>query len=216
MEAVVMFLIIGAIAVVLGIAVYRGASRRRDAFRTVANEMSLEFRPDFTELIADLSAGGVLRRGRSHRVKNVLVGTRGSLRVALADLSYMTGSGSGLLSHTESICVLRGHGLGLKTFVVHGSPPALAGDSGLRFADDPEFSRSYVLQGEDEEATRMLFGPEVRTHLLKLTDRPVRIEGGDEMLMLAHRPLVPPTELCALLAQTTKLLELLSTARTDR
>ncbi len=218
MEAIVMFSIIGAIAVVIGIAVYRAAARRREACRTVANQMSLVFRPVFPELIADLSDAGLLPRGNSHGAQNALAGTRGSLRVALADLSYMTGSGSSRQSHTESICVLRRQGLDLTRFAVQGRSPLFSAVAGtdVTFADDPEVSRSFLLQGEDEVATKLLFGPTVRTHLSQLTDRPARMEGGGEMLMLSHRLLVPPTELRALLTQSTELLELFSTAQTGR
>lgn len=222
MEAVVMFSVVGVIAAVIGIAVHRTAARRREACRIVANQISLEFRPDFPELVADLSAGGLLPCGTSHRARNALAGTRGSMRVALADLSYLSGSGSSRQSHTESICVLRRPGLGLTWFTVQGRSPLLdalfraVGGASVSIADDPEFSRSFLVQGEDEVATRLLFGPEVRSRLLQLTDRPVRIAGGGDMLVLAHRPLVPPPELRGMLANSTELLELFSTAPTGR
>ena len=79
-------------------------------------------------------------------------------------------------------------------------------------ADDPAFARSFRLHGGHEVAAR-LFGPEVRSHLLQLTDRPVRISGGGEALVLSHRPLTPPAELPTLLAKSTELLELLSSAQ---
>lgn len=165
------FLIFAAVALLVIAAIafsIWSQKKRTEAWQQVADELGIQFRGDQNDVLArcrDMKAFG---RGSSQRVKNAVAGDAGDVAITLGDYSYTTGSGKNRHTHTQTICVLQSQRLGLpRCFLrpesrLFDAIGAAFGGQDVDFEEDPEFSRAYVLQGEDETAVRRIFGAEVR------------------------------------------------------
>ena len=73
------------------------------------------------------------------------------------------------------------------------------GGQDIDFEEDPGFSKAFVLQGTDAEATRRLFSAAVRVHLLRWKGRRLELEVAGDTLLLHRGALVKPEDLRELL-----------------
>lgn len=171
------------------------------------------FREAGLETIAELEHFPLFGQGRRRRIRNLLRRTDGAMRRLFFDYLYVTGGGQ----HSQS------HRLSLAAFEVESELPVFAlrpehllhkigsafGFQDIDFDASPEFSRRYLLRGEDEDAVRTLFGPSVRAFF----DRQPgwSIEGGGNWLVFyRHGKRVPPSELSAFLESCKNVLTALS------
>ena len=110
----------------------------------------------------------MFQRGSSRRVRNVIAGDLGPVRVALGDFRYTTGSGKNRHTHHLTICIVENDAIDVPACNLRperrfmDAIGSLFGGQDIDFVDDPGFSHAYVLQGESEAAVRELFSPEVR------------------------------------------------------
>ena len=92
--------------------------------------------------------------------------------------------------HRQTVCVLGASGLDLAHFFVRPENKLLDflgkvfGGQDINLEEDPAFSRAFVLQGYDAEATRQLFDEQVRRHFLRYRGRRLQVEGWQESLMV--------------------------------
>jgi hypothetical protein len=211
-----------AFAVVLVVAVIaisrQLSARRRESFSAAAVALGLEFRPDLPELLGELAGMHLLAHGHSHKLVNVMRGARGADSVAIADHRWVTGGGKNRHAHRASLAVLRRPRLRLPAFflrpqraVIDDIGRALGGQD-INFPDDAEFSRAFVLQGENEAAIRAMFGPSLRQQLRELA-REVRVEGRGETLLVERSRAVAADEATTFLDKAAALLEVTSAAQ---
>jgi hypothetical protein len=193
-------------------------SRRREALRAAAAGLGLEFRPEAPELLAGLAGMRMLSHGHSHKLVNIMRGTRGGDTAALADHRWVTGGGKNRHAHRASLVVLRRPRLSLPHFFMRPQRAVLDdvgrifGGQDIDFPDDAEFSKAFVLQGESEEAVRAMFGPSLRQQLRELA-RDVRVEGRGETLLVERRRAVAAEEAMAFLETATAMLEVTGAAQ---
>ncbi|MDJ0847796.1 MAG: hypothetical protein QNK04_05345 [Myxococcota bacterium] len=69
------------------------------------------------------------------------------------------------------------------------------GGQDIDFPQDEAFSTAFVLQGEDEAATRELFAPSLRQALLRHDGTSLQLEGRGDTLVLHWGRLVEPETL---------------------
>jgi hypothetical protein len=197
------------------------AARRREALRQAALAIGFEFEPEQPDLTAELAGLRTLSHGRSHELRNALRGQRGDVGVVLVDHRWVTGSGKNRSVHVRSLAVLRRPRLELPHFfmrpqvAVVDAIGALLGGKDINFADDPEFSRAFVLQAEDEATVGALFGPSARPQVTELA-RGLRVEGRGGTLLVEAPRAVPPAELVPLLDRAIALLDVLAAALPHR
>jgi len=122
----------------------------------------------------------------------------------------------------RTVCVLRTPSLDLPHFLVR---PELAlvdalgkvlGGQDINFDQDPDFSKAFVLQGQDPEATRELFDQRVRLHFLRYRNRRLRVEGCDRHLLLHDNKRRKPGETKDLEDLTLSLFNLFRAADDDQ
>jgi len=180
------------------IAVASAQRRRRQQWQRAALELGLAYSADGGAFVERCAALRLFQKGHHRRAENVLEGSLWGGPAVFADYRYTTGGGKSSQVHRQTVCLLRESTLALPAFVLRREgvgdrlAQAVLGAADLDFADDSAFSRAWVLQGEDEEAVRLLFGPELRLSLRHAPALPVYVEGrGDTLLVHAGRAVRP-------------------------
>lgn len=112
----------------------------------------------------------IFRHGRSRRWRWTITGSIGSRPFTAFEYTYMTGGGNSNQRHRCAMVLWEAAEAQLPRFSV--VPEGFFQRIGQRFGvkdfdfdDDPEFSRAYQLQGDDEAAVRALFTPRRRMYL---------------------------------------------------
>jgi hypothetical protein len=159
---------------------------------------------DYAEEDADLLANvlpklHLLGQGHSRKVRHRLRSESGGGLTVFFDFRYRTGGGQHSSNHQQSVVAFRDPTMSLPAFelrpenVFHRIGSAL-GYQDIDFPSHPDFSRRYLLRGEDETAVRKLFSaPIVRFFARR---KGWSVEGGGEWLIVyRHRRRVRPADL---------------------
>lgn len=104
----------------------------------------------------------LFNRGRSKRVSNVITGEVEGSGVQVLDYRYTVGSGKNSSTYRQTVVAITTGGVGLPDFTLaresffHKIGQAF-GYQDIDFDRFPEFSKKFLLRGEDEAAIRTLF-----------------------------------------------------------
>jgi hypothetical protein len=159
------------VVVLVGVGIYISwmlEKKRTTAWEALADELGLAFLGESGVLQSACSSFKLFMAGHSRKVKNVLDGEAGGVELTLADYQYTTGSGKNQTTHRQTVCKMTVDSLHLPHFYLRPQRSLfdllgkLFGGQDINFEEDPEFSKHFVLQGEDEGAIRTLFTPTVR------------------------------------------------------
>jgi hypothetical protein len=124
----------------------------------------------FTEKVPKARLGSLgefplFNLGHSRRARNLMEGRVGDCPVCLLDYRYTVGAGKHQHTWRQTVVVVPA-AAGLPAFQL--SPESflhkigqLFGYQDINFAENPEFSRRYLLRGPDEAAIRAAFPPDV-------------------------------------------------------
>ncbi len=136
--------------------------KRKASYAAFAAGRGFEYLPEATSgpvmkvLESELAAGG-----RHHSLKNVILGHYSDIYLALFDLSFITGSGKNSQRHVHTVLMMPTAGA-VPDFRL--KPEGLFERIGDRFnpqdidfVNYPEFSRMFVLKGDNEEQVRAFF-----------------------------------------------------------
>lgn len=163
--AVVGVSVLAALAVFLWLR--RREAERREAFAGLAASLGFSWAEEDDSLLSsDLAGLHLMRQGRRRRVRNVLRRSRAGAETVCFDYQYTTSSGKNSQTHRQSVVALHLPGRAFPSFelrpehLLHKLGSAF-GYRDIDFDSSPEFSRRYLLRGEDETAIRALFGPSV-------------------------------------------------------
>jgi hypothetical protein len=137
--------------------------RRREAFEQYCLVRGYRFereRPGAEAALAETF--GIFREGHSRRWRDTISGQVGGRPFTAFEYSYVTGGGKHSSHHRFAMLVWEKAEANLPRFSLapEGFFSRLAqrfGRKDFDFVEDPEFSRSYQLQGDDETAVRTLF-----------------------------------------------------------
>jgi hypothetical protein len=214
----VIFVILGLVALLgvvwaASVAVER---KRREAMAAKGLEMGLQFSEDAPYFVESMPHFKLFGRGRRRKACNLLSGSQFGVDVSLADYQYTVSSGKNSHTHRQTICLLRASGVQLPQCFLRREVALLDaigqrfGGQDIDFPEDPDFSKAFVLQGADPEATRRLFGGAVRNYLLMcFGGTKLELEAGVDALVLHRGVRVKPEELRDLLQQATEAFRLL-------
>ena len=170
MEALgIIGMVIGIIAiVVVTIIIARHFEKKRtEALLKAAEEMGLTFAEDHDNSVhSKVSGFTVFNKGHSRKMKNVIKGVTDEVEIAIFDYQYTTGSGKHQNTYKYSIASLHSPLLSCPHFTMRpeGLFDKVGGALGFQdidFDTHPNFSRMFVLKGQDEEGVRKYFGPTV-------------------------------------------------------
>jgi hypothetical protein len=145
----------------------RKERERTQALQQLAGTLGWSFAPDAPmNMIAGLERFTLFSSGRSRQIKNFMYGQAQGVKAAVFDFIYVTGSGKSQQTHYQTVVYLEPVNLMLPMFALrpetlfHRMLSAL-GYQDIDFGQRPEFSRQYILRGQDELAIRQTFDDRV-------------------------------------------------------
>ncbi|HEY9285532.1 MAG TPA: hypothetical protein VIP46_18920 [Pyrinomonadaceae bacterium] len=158
------------IAVVVG---RRRDSRRQAALARVAAELGMGFTPEDHALLNQFGGYAFFPHGDWKRATSVMRGTVRGLPVALFDYHVTTGSSNNRNTSRLTVAAFDLAPKPLPVFEAQGGrdwvtrllDKTLAPDNVIDFPDDPDFTRSFCVTGDDAQAVRRLLGPGARSFL---------------------------------------------------
>jgi hypothetical protein len=163
--------------------------RRSQKMEATATSLGLTFRRKATDTDNSLPVGcyvGNLGHGRV--VSNVLEAAQtAELAFTVFDYQYTIGYGRSSQTSSQTISRMQSSLLKLPTFILFpetffAKMGKMLGRSDINFPDSPEFSKKYILRGEDEAAIRAIFSPALRQALEPLQH--LTIEGAADLLFI--------------------------------
>jgi hypothetical protein len=153
------WMILVAVFVAFIVAAFFLARHRRKGLERVAQEMGFSFDADGEKL----EPGGFHNLPLLARNTGLSNALRGSVRTGEAVvLDVETGSGKSSQTHTVACLKLAGKqfpGFEMRPENMFHKIGSVFGYKDIDFQENEEFSKSYLLRGEDETAIRMLFHP---------------------------------------------------------
>lgn len=147
-------------------------NNKKEKERTLAlQQLAGTLRWSFAPLAPLNMIGGLERftlfsQGHSKEIKNFMYGEAQGVKAAVFDYKYVTGGGKNQQTHFQTVVYLEPANLSLPLFALrpenffHRMLSAL-GYQDIDFGQRPEFSRLYILRGQDEPAIRQTFNDRV-------------------------------------------------------
>lgn len=160
------FLFIGGfIVLIVGGIIYSmvAEKKRRADLMETAESLGLAFIPDGDDrLLASLGEFKLFSQGRSRKMKNLIQGDSGEVKIAIFDYQYTVGNGKNSSTHRQSVISLQSSELTSPDFSMRPEGMfdkigSALGFQDIDFESHPEFSRLFVLQSSNEEAIRNYF-----------------------------------------------------------
>lgn len=188
--------------------------KRSEALQRFAALMGFQY-SEKADLVAELQASGfrLFTHGRSKKSSRLLSGQTGAVSVRIFDYRYVSGAGKNSRTVAQTVILLNSDRLDLPRFalqpenIFHKIGQAF-GMKDIDFDLYPEFSKRYLLRGDDEEAVRNLF----KSYVLEfLTRQPgLHVEGAAQaMIIYRLGKRIPPLKLEAEYRAALEINELL-------
>lgn len=116
--------------------------------------------------IRGLDGFTLFNQGHSKQIKNMMYGQASGIKTAVFDYLYITGSGRSTVRHYQTVVYLEPANLALPYFSLRperfmSKVLSAFGYQDIDFGQRPEFSRQYILRGQDEPAIRQTFNDSV-------------------------------------------------------
>jgi type II secretory pathway pseudopilin PulG len=185
--------------------------KRREALQAAAQALGFTYTQDGSwEQFLGLP---IFERGRSRKARNVLDGTTAGHVVTLMDFQYTIGSGKNSQTHHQSIAIFPQSGQGLPDFELGPENflhkiGQVFGYQDIDFPEDEEFSKRFLLRGEDEAGIRATFNGSVRAASGNFEDWSVQCRGGRIAVFRASRR-CKPEEIPSFLANGLRIVSAL-------
>ncbi|MGI6417558.1 MAG: hypothetical protein ACOX1P_18025 [Thermoguttaceae bacterium] len=190
--------------------------KRRDAWRQAADELGILFAGEQNDVISRCGGMKVFSRGHSQSFRNAIEGDAGDTRITIGDYRYITGSGKNRSTHNQTVCVLESsemdapHCFLRRAVALFDKIGAMLGGQDIDFAEDPAFSKAFVLQGEDEAAIRGLFDDRVRAWFVRQKGANFCFEAWGNRLVFHRGRQEKPREARRLLQEALEIMRLLA------
>lgn len=206
MPAIFMFVGIIALIVVIGIVTVIADRKRTEALQNVANELGLKFLPDGDSgLFSALSGFQLFNLGRLRVMSKLILGETDDVTIGIFDYKYTIRRGKKRRSRIATVASLQSKQLPPIQFTMRpeGFFDGIGGMMGFQdidFASHPNFSKMYVLKGENEQAIRSRFKPTVLEYFESKPGLSVE-SGNGAIIIFRPRQRVGPDEIKTLLAE---------------
>jgi hypothetical protein len=164
------------------------------------------------DLLDRLKGLHLFSQGHSKKIANALVGKAGALDVAVFDYAYTTGGGKHSQRWRQTVILFESDDMALPKFTLRPENifhkiGQVFGYKDIDFDSHPEFSKRYLLRGEDEEAVRATFGDEARSFYesdLKLSTE----AAGPQLIHYRSGKRVSPDQISEFIKQGVRVLTL--------
>ncbi len=187
--------------------------KRSAALQAAAEHMKFTFsRKGDPDLLDRLKGLHLFSQGHSKKITNVLMGKAGALDVAVFDYAYTTGGGQSSQHWRQTVILFESDDMGLPKFTlrpenVFHKIGQVFGYQDIDFDSHPEFSKRYLLRGENEEEVRATFGVEARSFYesdLKLSTE----AAGPQLIHYRSGKRVSPDQISEFIKQGVRVLTL--------
>ena len=191
-------------ALFIGLAVFliiynkRKEKERTQALQQLAVNLGWSFAADapLTQ-IAWLDQFTLFSQGRSRQIKNFMYGQAQGVKAAVFDYIYVTGSGKSQQTHYQTVVYLEPLNVALPMFslrpetLFHRMLSAF-GYQDIDFGQRPEFSKQYILRGQNELAIRQAFNDRVLSFFEGYAGTCVDAGGNQLFIYRAGQRFQPP------------------------
>ena len=187
--------------------------QRTKKLQAIALELNLEFyKSGNDQVMGFVYDFQLFSKGRARRVKNLIQGTVEDTLVSIFDYCYTTGHGKNSHTYSQTVILLCSEGLQLPKFSLYPESffhkvGDLLGYHDIDFTSYPDFSKRYLLRGEDESRIRNVFPANVVAFYE--AGRGLCTEANDSRLIFYRASSkVPPEEIHSFLSVGLKVLHL--------
>jgi hypothetical protein len=159
---VILTVIIG-LFVIIAVYSWQKDKERTRVLQATAGQLGWSFAASAPlNMIPGLERFALFNQGRCKEIKNFMYGEASGIKAAVFDYVYVTGYGKNRQTHAQSIVYLEPTYLSLPYFSLRPENVLLKiftafGYQDIDFGQRPEFSRQYILRGQDEAAIRRTF-----------------------------------------------------------
>ncbi len=193
-------------------------NRRRERERTqqlqlVASQIGWNFAATAPlNMIAGLERFALFNQGHNKEIRNFMYGETSGTKAAVFDYLYIVGYGKNRQTHYQSVVYLEPGNLSLPYFslrpenFLHRIISAF-GYQDIDFGQRPEFSRRYILRGQDEPAIRQVFNDRVLS-FYEAYPETCTDGGGNQLFLFRSNYRIQPQEIQSYVALGRNLLNL--------
>ncbi len=216
MPVLIVAAIIVAVLALIGtiiVVALKAEKKRSEALQAAAERMKFTFsRKGDPNLLDRLKNFHLFSQGHSKKIANVLMGKAGALDVAVFDYAYTTGGGKHSQHWRQTVIFFQRDDMSLPKFTLRPENifhkiGQVFGYTDIDFDSHPEFSKRYLLRGENEEAVRAIFGANARSFYesdLKLSTE----AAGPQLIHYRSGKRVSPDEISQFIKQGVRVLTL--------
>jgi hypothetical protein len=210
------FLIVVAVVALVGTIIFvahQFEKQRAEALQAAANDMRFTFsRKAEPDLLDRLKHFHLFSQGHSKKIRYVLRGDAGDLAVSVFEYSYRTGGGQHSHHWSQTVILFESDEMRLPQFTlrpehVFHKIGQVFGYQDIDFDSHPEFSKRYLLKGENEESVRWLFGDDALSFYE--SDRKLSTEAaGRQLIHYRSDKRVKPEQIQEFITQGVRVLTL--------
>ena len=186
------------VILIVGIIIYifwLSEKKRSQQLSAIAASLKLNFsHKDNSALFDRMNKLHLFSVGRSKKIKNLMEGEANNAELAIFDYQYTTGGGENSHTYRQSVFCIWSPKLYLPQFSMRpeGIFHKIGGAFGYQdidFDSHPEFSKKYLLRGDNEASIRQLFNNNVLTNIE--SQQKISIEGGGNQLVFYKKRIKP-------------------------
>jgi len=165
--------------------------KRASALENVAESLKMSFKAKDEKDIFRYSLAhlALMDKGRksSRKALNIFTGTENGLAINMFDYNYAEGTSSDVAHYKQTVAVFKSESFNLPVFSMGPENflhriGAKLGMQDIDFEDYPQFSKQYLLEGENEAAIRSFFTPSILDFFTQNKDW--NVEGHGQYLVL--------------------------------
>ncbi len=196
---ILFFIVIIGFIVAVFIYTSKKEKERTLAMQQVAQQMRWAFLPTADlSMIPHATYFNLFNQGHSKNIKNMIYGEINGVKAAIFDYRYTVGHGKNSHTYNQSVLYFETPRLQLPLFTLspenfmHRFISAL-GYQDIDFGNRPEFSKRYLLRGQDEQGIRRTF--EDRILAFYEANQGMHTEGGGNQLFIYRQgQRIPPMQ----------------------
>jgi hypothetical protein len=218
-HGLIFVLVIGAFLIVTGIVQSILDGRRTNCWKRAAAELGLTYFGMGNDLLARFRAFHLFQEAMKHRARFMegMQGNVGCREIIAADLSVPPSAASRQNKwQAVTICAVSYPDTDLPYCLLRPQTPIcdypakLSGKQGIEFADDPEFSKAFLLQGSSNESIRGYFTAEVRKWFVENQHKHLYFEVSQNVILLHKCKMILPQDARTLIEDALDIHRLLS------
>ena len=164
-------------------------------------------------MIAGLERFPLFNQGHSKKIKNFMYGQASGVKTAVFDYIYTVGGGKSSHTYFQSVVYLEPANLNIPFFCLrpenffHKMLGAF-GYQDIDFGQRPEFSKNYLLRGQDESLIRQIFNDRVLAFFESYTST-CTDAGGNQIFLFRSSHRLEPQEIEGYVGVGLQLMSLL-------